>query len=78
MAGTAEGCSVKTGLSEEALLVGMAESDVERGVKEKEREVGVGVVVARLSVEEGSEGQKKKKDKEKGTESDWVVMGSAA
>lgn len=35
MAGTAEGCSVKTGLSEEALLVGMAESDVERGVKEK-------------------------------------------
>ena len=51
---------MKTGLAGEALPVGMAESDVEEGVKEKEREVAVGVVVARLSVEEGSEGQKRK------------------
>lgn len=52
---------MKTGLAEEALLVGMAVRDVERGVKGKERGVAVGVVVARLSVEEGSEGQRKKR-----------------
>lgn len=68
---------MKTGLAEEALLAGMTESDVERGVKEKEREMAVGVVVTRLSVEEGSEG-KKKQAKERGTEGDWVVMCSAA